>query len=74
MILVKYFRHPPSDFGYQGLNVFSDIGLQSGSVLTAVWASMTSPGPSDDAVVDVGRHILNSKSSFLKKIRVSETL
>ena len=35
---------------------------------------MTSSGTSEDLVVDVGGDILNSNSSFLKKIRVSETL
>ena len=73
MILVKYLRHPPSDLGYQGSICSWDIGLQFGNILIKVWASSAFPGPSEDPVADVSRHILNSKSRISNKIRVSET-
>ena len=51
-----------------------DIGLHSGNILITIWVSKTSSGPSKVPEADVGRHILNSKSSFLNKIRILESL
>ena len=63
MNLVKYLRHPPSDFEYQGLNLFLRH-LQSGNIFKAVWANRISPQASEDLAADVGGDILNSKSNF----------
>ena len=53
---------------------FWNIGIQSSNILIIVWASRTSTGTSEYHLAGIIRHILNSKSSFLNKIRISETL
>ena len=69
MILVKYLRHSPSDFGYQGLCLF----LRHWTTNMQHFDNSLSIQDLQKTPRQMSIHNLNSKSSFLNQIRESET-